>query len=112
VRVGGGAHGKERRTANISDARQRNLHGKIGIAHGKAWLHGKGLCRATCPRRTAKPSLPGGSLPCSLCRASPHGKGVAEQILAFAVRFGCTAKHCCAVVTASCIEIVLLISFQ
>jgi hypothetical protein len=44
-------------------------------------------------------------LPCSLCRASPHGKGVAELILTFAVRFGCTAKLCCAVVIREMVKV-------
>jgi hypothetical protein len=37
-------------------------------------------------------ALPGGSLPSNLCRARPHGKGFAEPICPFAVRFWCTAK--------------------
>jgi hypothetical protein len=98
VRDGGGAHGKAGRTANTQGARQPHSHGNAVPAHGKASAHGKGLCRASSARRTAKTALPGGSLPSNLCRASPLGKGFAEHIWAFAVRFGCTATPCSAVV--------------
>jgi hypothetical protein len=79
-------------------ARQPHSHGNAVPAHGKASAHGKGLCRASSARRTAKTALPGGSLPSNLCRASPLGKGFAERIWAFTVRFGCTATPCSAVV--------------
>jgi hypothetical protein len=84
VRVGGEAHGKECRTAKKS-ARQRSHNARQSCV-------AQSLCRAIFARRTINMALSGRSLPSNLYRAWPHGKGFAELICPFAVRFWCTAK--------------------
>jgi hypothetical protein len=89
------------RTAKSFAVQTLQAHGKGRRSARQSSVARQSLCRAIFARRTAKVALPGGSLPCILCRARPHGKGFAERIWAFAVRFGCTAKHCFPVVFLS-----------